>query len=693
MYENEKIPNNMNIASRPVFPKRAVITAGMPYGNKELHFGHIGGVFIHADFFARFLRDRIGKDNVIFVSGTDCYGAAIDASFQAARQDEGYGGSIYDFVGDFQIKQKNVLDKYHISLDLYGASALGDTGAIHKKMSEEIFNELYESGYLKISKTMQFFDEEKKVYINGRQVIGRCPIQGCKSEFAYADECSLGHQYNPDELINPISTLSGKIPTLKPVDNWYFDLVAFRSLLEDRMKLLADQTNCRKSQLSTINEFLNDPKIYVKKEYMELISDLKTKLPAFTVASEENKASDVLAFKDLDDRHAACKVFDENNIRYRTSKTLVPFRISGNVDWGIPVPEKENVSGLTFWVWPESLWAPISFTQAYLEAKGSRSAESWGDWWKSADSVVYQFIGEDNIYFYGIAEMGIFMALQNQSNLEIIPEDGKMQLPQIIANHHLLFGDKKASSSSAIKPPKAADLLDHYTPEQLRIHFINTSLGEKSVGFKPKVFMDQKASSPKEFDPVLYEGNLLTNVFNRLIRSCFYTAQKYFFGEIPFGNVSADIYEKSRTLILEYETCMYNYEFYKVFEMLNIYLRDANKYWSVKSKLAEAAEVAEAAEAVVAAAAMDEFSGNAIRRQLMIDSFNMVRVAATLIHPIAPDGCEMIKDYLNLGDELWDWDNIFQNIYEFSGETGNHIIKFLEPRVDFFCKHESQFEG
>ena len=57
---------------RPVFPKRAVITAGMPYGNKNLHFGHVGGMFIHADIFARFLRDRIGKENVIFLSGTDC---------------------------------------------------------------------------------------------------------------------------------------------------------------------------------------------------------------------------------------------------------------------------------------------------------------------------------------------------------------------------------------------------------------------------------------------------------------------------------------------------------------------------------------------------------------------------------------------------------------------------------------------
>ena len=79
---NRKEQNNMickRLASneRPTFPKRAVITAGMPYGNKSLHFGHVGGMFIHADIFAQFLRDRIGKDNVIFLSGTDCYGSPI----------------------------------------------------------------------------------------------------------------------------------------------------------------------------------------------------------------------------------------------------------------------------------------------------------------------------------------------------------------------------------------------------------------------------------------------------------------------------------------------------------------------------------------------------------------------------------------------------------------------------------------
>ena len=85
--KNNFVPHEI---PRPEWPKRAVITGGMPYGNKTLHFGHIGGVFVFADVYARFLRDRIGKDNVIFVSGTDCYGSPIAEGYRKKVENEGY---------------------------------------------------------------------------------------------------------------------------------------------------------------------------------------------------------------------------------------------------------------------------------------------------------------------------------------------------------------------------------------------------------------------------------------------------------------------------------------------------------------------------------------------------------------------------------------------------------------------------
>ena len=79
---------------RPEFPKRAVITGGMPYGNKELHFGHVGGMLVFADTYARFLRDRIGKENVIFVSGTDCYGSPIAEGWRVKVEKGEFQGTL-----------------------------------------------------------------------------------------------------------------------------------------------------------------------------------------------------------------------------------------------------------------------------------------------------------------------------------------------------------------------------------------------------------------------------------------------------------------------------------------------------------------------------------------------------------------------------------------------------------------------
>ncbi|NLU35439.1 MAG: class I tRNA ligase family protein [Clostridiales bacterium] len=656
--------------NRPKFPKRAVITGGMPYGNKELHFGHIGGVFVHADAFARFLRDRIGEENVIFISGTDCYGSPISEHYRQLVEKGEIDCSIEEFVEHNHKLQKEALDKYLISLNLFSASGLGRAKEIHRQVSEEVFNCLYENGYLVKSTTSQFYDPELEVFLNGRQVEGQCPIEGCQSEKGYADECSLGHQYMPADLINPRSRLSGKKPILKDVTNWYFKLEEFQPLLQEWVDYLKTLPNTRPMLTNILEEFLKPPVIYVKKEFEEQVEALKGRMPKFTLVEEEKKTSFEMVFESLEDREQACEILSENEIQYRTGKTLVPFRLTGNVEWGVPAPEKDGVKGLTFWVWPESLWAPISFTKTYLEMQG-RDPEEWKDWWCSQDAQVFQFIGEDNIYFYGLAEMAMFMAFQGE-NPAIHPDEGQVQLPTLIANCHILFLDKKASSSGKVKPPMARDLLDYYTPEQLRAHFLGLGLGIRSVSFQPKPLNPKAKES--EGDPALKEGNLLTNVLNRLARSCFYTTQKYFDGKMPVGQVSEEVLKESEDTILEYEQLMYKFEFHNVMNLLDSYIRNANKYWSAGMK------------------EVKDTGNEELRRQIVIDGFHMLRTSIVLMHPIAPEGTEMVCEYLGFGKEFWDWNRIFDTVYDFMEDPQNHKMKYLEPRMDFFRKHPSQLK-
>ncbi len=662
------INESINISNRPKFPKRAVVTAGMPYGNKELHLGHIGGVFIHADTFARFLRDRIGKENVIFVSGTDCYGSPISEHYRQLTSKGEFKGTMNDFVEYNYKRQKEALEEYNIDINLFAASSFGLSSEIHKEVSNEFIKKLYSNGHLTKITTSQFYDADLNVFLNGRQVVGKCPIEGCSSERGYADECSLGHQYMPVDLIDPKSTLSGKKPEMREVTNWYFKLDGFNNLLEEWIQYLETIPNCRPSLIRTIKEFLKSPVIYVKKDQIDLLNLIKDQLPEYTLQDEDKKSSYIMVFDDLEKRDKACEVLSGKSIRFRTGKTLVPFRLTGNIEWGVPAPSIEEINNLTFWVWPESLWAPISFTKTYL-SQLNKEDDAWKDWWCSLESEVYQFIGEDNIYFYGLAEMGMFMATQDK-DIAIYPTEGELQLPNLIANSHILFLDKKASSSGKMKPPTAKELLDYYTVEQLRSHFLGLSLGIRSVSFQPKPF-NPKATE-KDSDPVLKEGNLLTNVFNRIARSCFYTVQQYYDNRIPVGTVSDDVLHESYKTILEFERLMYKYEFHTVMNFMDVYIRNINKRWAKNMKLA------------------DENKDSKLHSQVLIDAFHELRIATVLMHSIAPEGTEMIREYLNLDEKLWDWNRIFETIYDFMDNPKEHSLKFLEPRVDFFKKHPSQ---
>lgn len=653
---------------RPEFPRRAVVTGGMPYGNKKLHFGHIGGVFVFADVYARFLRDRIGEENVIFVSGTDCYGSPIAESYRKLCEEKGFKGDIRDFVMENHTAQKDTLDNYMISLDVFGASGLGRTAEIHNEVSDWFIRTLYKNGHLKKIVTKQFYDEKAGCFLNGRQVIGKCPVDGCQSEKGYADECDLGHQYMPENLIDPKSTLTGETPVMRDVENWYFDLPSCSSLLKEYAQKISAQKNVRKLVSSTITEFLADPVIHIKNELLDNYNSVKDKLPAHEFIEEKKKPSFTISFKTLDEMNEACAVLSASGIRYRTGKTLVPFRLTGNIEWGVPAPVLEGEDPLTIWVWPESLWAPISFTQAALENRGN-SREDWKDFWCSKDAQVYQFIGADNIYFYGVAEMGMFLGIKEGEASVDVP-DGELQLPVLCANNHILFLDKKASSSGAVKPPMAADLLDYYTAEQLRMHFLGLGLGQRSVSFMPKPY--NPLANPEDPDPVVKDGFLLSNVFNRIIRTCFYTTQKYFDGVMPVGKVDENILADAKKAILDYERFMYRFEFHQATYVLDSYIRKASKYMA--KALGDA----------------DKADDNELRRTALINVFHTIRTAAVLLHPMAPKGTEMVLEYLQLDKDFWSWDKIFCTLSDFTNGQ-DHKLKFLEPRVDFFTRHPSQF--
>ncbi len=652
------------IENRKPAPKRAVITGGMPYGNKDLHYGHVLGMFLYADFMARFLRDRIGDENVVFVSGTDCYGSPSMETYRKL-QEGGYKGTMQDMVMEYHLRHKEDLKKFDISLNFFGASAVGDAVENHKEISHMIFNKLYDNGYLKKMSTLQFYDEEKGVFLNGRQVIGKCPYENCNSEKGYADECDLGHQYQPKELIDPVSTLSGKRPVLKEIGNWYFDMPRCLDLMNEWVDRL-EKTEARPFFLKEVREFFKKPEIYIKKDQMSLYEDVAGLLPTHEIREEKSKASFVLVFNKLEDREFACETLSENQIRYRTGKTLTPFRLSGNISWGVPVPNKDGLDDLTFYVWPESLWAPISFTKTCLEKQG-KGSEAWKDYWCNKDSYIYQILGEDNMYFYGPVQHAMWLCTQGTNPTLDIPE-GELNMSHLIVNKHSLFLGNKASSSGSIKPPKPDELLKYYSVEQLRMHFLGLSVGNTSSSFTPKPF--DPDAKPEDADPVTKDGNLLTNVYNRVLRTLFYTWQSKFDGVVPVREVSEQIEKDATMTILKYEKLMFDNKFHMVMYELDNYIRNINKYWVANIKSCE--------------------EDNEKLAQLIADTLYMCKIAMVLLHPVTPSNVEKLAEDLKVSKDIFSWDNITKPIYDFVEDKDNYRPKFIEARYDFFSKPACQ---
>ena len=653
----------MNKNERPIFPKRAIVTCGMPYGNKDLHFGFVFGMALQADIFARFLKCRIGKDNVIFGSGTDCYGSPLYETYRKKIENEGYTGTIVDLVKDYHNKQEESLKLAELGLDYFYASAFGDAMEEHKIVSAEFFEAMYKSGNLKKMSTEQFYDEEKGCFINGRQVIGECPIEGCKSTKAYSDECELGHQYLPKELKNPISTLSNTTPVLKSIDNWYLDMLKYKDAILEILNSQEKDRRHRKFVSKEIREFLKLPETYIiRKDQMDKWEKVKDLLPPFKVTDDaENKPSFTIQFDKLEDRELACKLLSQNEIRYRNGKTLVPFRISDNGEWGVPLPSKDGLEGRTFYVWPESLWAPISFLRTYLKSYPNK-ANDWRDWWCSNDAEVYQFLAEDNMYFYGPPQEAMFLSTQGE-NPSVEYRDGDLKMTNLIVNKHSLLLGVKASSSGAVRAPLGRELLEHYTLEQMRMHYLAKNLGDTNSNFSPKALNPN--AKPEDDDPAVKEGNLLINIYNRILRKFSFACVDYFDSLIPLGTASEKAKDIASETILNYEDRMYTYKFHIIYNILDNYLRSVNKYYESNKNLIEAGE-----------------------KEPLIDLAYLIRVANTLLYPIIPSKSQEIANFLGLNDKWTSWDYIFDDIDTFV--CPNHKIEKLIDENPFFKKHPTQ---
>ena len=325
-------------------PKRHTITAALPYANGPLHLGHLAGVYISADIYARFLRSN-GED-VAFICGSDEHGAAI--TLRAKKE----GKSPKDIVDKYHFSNKDIFEKLGISFDIYDRTSSDH----HHKTAQELFLELEKKGAFVKKESEQYYDEEYKQFLADRYITGKCPK--CDSKGAYGDQCEkCGSALSSLELINPVSTLSGKSPQLKSTTHWYLPLERHEKWLSDWM------------QKGTFNgRQVHDPKNWKNQVVGQCMSWIKG--------------------------------------------GLQPRAITRDLDWGVNVP-LEDGEGKVLYVWFDAPIGYISATKKWAEEKG----KNWEDYWKNKDTNLVHFLAKDNIVFHTI----IFPAILSELDGYILP--------------------------------------------------------------------------------------------------------------------------------------------------------------------------------------------------------------------------------------------------------------------------------
>ncbi|HRN04949.1 MAG TPA: methionine--tRNA ligase, partial [Muribaculaceae bacterium] len=198
--------------------KRTLITAALPYANGPVHIGHLAGVYVPADIYARYL--RLNGRPVAFICGSDEHGVPI--TIKAKKE----GVTPQDIVDRYHSIIKKSFEGLGISFDIYSRTS----SKIHEQTASEFFKRLYDKGQFVVKTSEQLYDEKAQQFLADRYVTGECPH--CHNPRAYGDQCeACGTSLSPDELINPKSAITGSTPVKRETRHWYLPLERWEDFL------------------------------------------------------------------------------------------------------------------------------------------------------------------------------------------------------------------------------------------------------------------------------------------------------------------------------------------------------------------------------------------------------------------------------------------------------------------------------
>lgn len=225
--------------------EKIIVTSALPYANGPIHLGHLSGAYLPADIFVRY--KRLTKSDIIYVCGSDEHGVPITITADKEKL------TPKDIIDRYHESNKAAFAKFGMSFDIYSRTSI----PTHHQTAQDFFISYNNQGILTEKKTLQFYDEKAGMFLPDRYVEGTCPK--CGYEEARSDECEkCGDLYDPSELINPKSKISGGTPELKETSHWYFPLGKYQERLEKYINEANEKYNWKDNVLNYCKGWFKD---------------------------------------------------------------------------------------------------------------------------------------------------------------------------------------------------------------------------------------------------------------------------------------------------------------------------------------------------------------------------------------------------------------------------------------------------
>jgi methionyl-tRNA synthetase len=597
-------------------PSRAVVTAGMPYANGPVHLGHLAGAHIPADVFARWMRMLIGAENVLYVCGTDDHGSTSELSALKANK------PIREVIDTLHAAQKRTMERFTIGLDVYSGTSKPDCLPIHQEICQDFLRRLHKNGMLEKRVSRQWYDPGLKRFLQDRFVTGKCPNPKCDNTAAYSEECErCGTHYAPGELLEPRSALSDATPELRDTAHWWLDMWKVSEVLQQWI-----ETKKGKWRTPVYNEVINTvmPAVSFDNTHEAKYKELKAGLPPHksryapgkkVVAQFESKAGMTTGRQVLNDAGIPTELV--NDWAHRS--------LTRDVAWGIPVPPEldPEMAGKTLYVWPDSLIAPIAFSQVALKNQG-RDPKLYEKFWKDPDAKVYQFLGQDNVYFYVLMQGAMWLG--TQADTQRLPIPGELQLTDVFGCYLLMVQGQKMSKSLG-NFYTGDQMLDEkgYTADQVRYFLALLGLPENASNFDFAALDDRNK----------FLAGPLNAAFEKPISAC----HSKFGGKVPEGVLNEKVLAETTKIVARYAKAMARADYTQLLFAIENYARQINSMFTQFKP-------------------HDDRHPEDERRNALYSSFYVLKNIMIMLQPFVPSTMDRLRQSLNLPESVFRFDEL-----------------------------------